>query len=132
MKVSCYLVKSVKFPALDLIIQAFIMNDRSKVKVESPPPVPQCGHNNGEQQLNSDENNIFRFCQLYKVPFSNENVLCKSKPVEVSPMTRSISVSQGAEILMEKVSDVVSFCSRCTELVGGIPVLTPLITVFFS
>ena len=89
MKVSCYLVKSVKFPALDLIIQAFIMNDRSKVKVEFPPPFPQCGHNNGEQQLNSDENNIFRFCQLYQVPFSNENVLCKSKPVKVSLMTSS-------------------------------------------
>ena len=37
-KVSCYLVKSVKFPALDLIIQAFLMNHRSKVKVESPLP----------------------------------------------------------------------------------------------
>ena len=36
-KVSCYLVKSVKFPALALIIQAFLMNHRSKVKVSSPP-----------------------------------------------------------------------------------------------
>ena len=85
MKVSCYLVKSVsKVPRTpsDYPAAFLIPSTAAKSRSSLPSPsVPQCGHNNGEQQLNSDENNIFRFCQLYKVPFSNENVLCKSKPV---------------------------------------------------
>ena len=44
-------------------------SDYSSLSYEPPqqsqgllsPPDPKCGHNNGEQQLNSDENNIFRF-----------------------------------------------------------------------